>query len=224
VQAIDIHKKKLLEYKGDEIHVPVLKLQKAKPLDTILWEIIKDHNFSAHQIDEVKKLFDANNSSYVQSPSHRIIRNRNWLIIVSKENKEADNILIEENNKQINFRDGILNFELFSTAGLTAGQTSRQLSTADSIAQLDAKNIEFPLLLRKWKHGDYFYPLGMNKKKKLSRFFIDKKLSATEKENVWVLEMNKKILWVICYRIDERFKITASTKEVLKINFVAEKH
>jgi tRNA(Ile)-lysidine synthase len=219
--AVDMHKKTLLEYKGNEIHVPVLKLRKAKPLDTILWEIIKDYNFSAHQVDEVKKLFDANNSSYVQSPSHRIIKNRNWLILVPKENKEADNILIEENDKQINFRDGILNFELFSTAGLTAGQTIQQLSTGNSIAQLDAKNIEFPLLLRKWKQGDYFYPLGMNKKKKLSRFFIDKKLSATEKEKVWVLEMNKKILWVVCHRIDERFKITASTKEVLKISFAS---
>ncbi len=213
-QAIELHKKKLIEYKGNEIHIPVLKLKKTKPLDTIIWEIIKDYNFSAHQVNEIKKLFDADNSSYISSSSHRIIKNRNWLILAPNEHEAANHILIEENDKQVKFKSGVLQFETASTLNF-------KLQTVNNIAQLDAKHIEFPLLLRKWKQGDYFYPLGMQKKKKLSRFFIDKKLSATDKENIWVLEMNKKIVWIVCYRIDDRFKITASTKKILKISFTA---
>lgn len=123
---------------------------------------------------------------------------------------EAENIFIEKNDKQIEFQQGYISLEMFST------QNSKP-KTENSIAQIDAAEIKFPLLLRKWKPGDYFYPLGMQKKKKLNRFFIDQKLSLTQKEKTWVIEMDKKIIWVVGLRIDDRFKITGSTKNILQI-------
>jgi tRNA(Ile)-lysidine synthase len=212
-QSVNLHTKKLLEQKGNEIHIPVLKLQKTEALNTIIYEIIKDYGFTAHQTGEVIALLKSETGKYIQSVSHRIFKNRNWLIIAPNENTEAETILIEQNNKQVEFQQGKINIEVFSTQN-TKPQTQKH------IAQLNAAEIKFPLLLRKWKQGDYFYPLGMQKKKKLSRFFIDQKLSLTQKEKTWVIEMDKKIIWVVGMRINDRFKITDSTKNILQITLI----
>lgn len=87
------------------------------------------------------------------------------------------------------------------------------------IEYFDVETLVFPLYIRQWQAGDYFFPLGMNGKKKLSDYFVDIKLSVLEKEKIWLLtDANDQILWVIGYRIDNRFKVTNSTKKILKIS------
>jgi tRNA(Ile)-lysidine synthase len=210
-QSIDLHKKKLLEQKGNEIHIPVLKLKKTAPLQTMVYEIIKDYGFTAHQTNEVIKLLDSETGRYVQSKSHQVIKNRNWLIITENQSVDSSTFIIEREDKLIEFRNGLLEMKFSSADGFKMVNDSLQ-------ASIDADKIKFPLILRQWKQGDYFYPLGMPKKKKISRFLIDQKLSKTDKENVWVLETDKKIVWVVGMRIDDRFKLTASTKQVLHVS------
>ena len=210
-QSVHLTKKKLLEPKGNEIHIPVLKLLKTVPLKTILYEIIKDYGFTPHQTEETIALLKSETGKYIQSATHRVLKNRNWLIISPVESTETENILIEEKDKLVEFQQGKLSVELLST-------TNHKPQTTNQIAQLNAAEIKFPLLLRKRKPGDYFYPLGMQKKKKLSRFFIDQKLSLTQKEKIWVIEMDKKIIWVVGLRIDDRFKITDRTKNILQLS------
>jgi tRNA(Ile)-lysidine synthase len=211
-QAIALHKKKLLEQKGNEVHIPVLKLLKTSPLPTVLYEIIKDFGFTALQTEDAVSLLKSDTGKYIQSATHRILKNRNWLIITPVKNNLSINILIDEKDKKIEFEQGEITIQLKPI-------TQHQLQTDSSIAQLDVSQIKFPLLLRKWKQGDYFYPLGMDKKKKLSRFFIDQKLSISQKENIWVIEMDKKIVWVVGMRIDNRFKIIHTTKAILSLTF-----
>jgi tRNA(Ile)-lysidine synthase len=208
-QAIDLHKNKILEYHGNEVHIPVLKLKKSKPLHTILYEIIAQYNFTSHQLNDVVHLLDAGQGKYVQSSTHRIFRNRNWLIISPLESEKAKNILITEEENEVNFSDNVIELKSGSTDPM-------KISGVPAIAEVDKSKIKFPLYLRKWKAGDYFYPLGMKKKKKISRFLIDQKLSPTDKEKVWVIESDKRICWVVGMRIDERFKVVPSTKSVIK--------
>jgi tRNA(Ile)-lysidine synthase len=211
-QAIDAHKKKLIEIKGEEIHIPILKLQKVYPLSTIFFEIIKQYGFTSHQTNEAIALLDSETGRYIKSNTHTIIKNRKWLIIAPIDTQIASTILIEKGIDAIDFTGGKLivkNLQIPNTV------QAEKLN-----AQLDPAQIVFPLLLRKWKQGDYFYPLGMKHKKKLSRFFIDQKLSIADKEKVWVIESNKKIIWILGLRIDDRFKVTPKTTSV--INFIYE--
>jgi tRNA(Ile)-lysidine synthase len=86
-----------------------------------------------------------------------------------------------------------------------------------SVAGLDSEKISFPLIIRGWEEGDRFYPLGMNRKKKLSDYFTDNKYSRIDKEKIRILESGGRIVWLIGDRIDNRFRITDSTKKVFLI-------
>ena len=205
--AISQIKKKLITKQGNEIHLPVLKLLHTDALTTVLYEIIKDFGFTAHQTEEVQKLLNSDSGKYVTSASHRILRNRKWLVVSALQETAAGIYLLEDGETEIIYPQGKLS--------IAKNITPAAISKENLVAQLDARGIEFPLLLRKWKTGDYFYPLGMLKKKKLSRFFIDQKMSLNQKENTWVIESNKKIIWIVGIRIDDRFKITSSTTHLL---------
>jgi tRNA(Ile)-lysidine synthase len=221
-QSVEQHKKKLLEYKGSEIHIPVLKLKKSAPLPTLVYEIIVDFGFSSQQVEGVINLLDSESGKYIQSATHRILKNRGWLIITAHPSVLSETILIESPEDRILYANGELRLELLDQPAMdhsvgTAQSSALRISSDPLLAQLDAGAIQFPLLLRKWRQGDYFYPLGLKKKKKLGRFFIDNKLSLAAKEKMWVIEMNKKIIWVVGLRIDDRVRITPQTRQVLKI-------
>lgn len=205
-------KAKLCKKKGNEVHIPVKQVMKYNNR-AIIYEIISEYGFNERQVGEVIKLAGSESGKYIQSPdnSFRIIRHRHWFIISLIQSTEAENIIIEEGDKEITFSLG--KFLIETTLNVKP-------ETSNNIASLDLKEITFPLLLRKWKQGDYFYPLGMKKKKKLARFFIDQKLSKIDKEKVWVIESNQRIIWVVGHRIDERVKLTDKTKNILQLHLI----
>lgn len=210
-QAIALHKKRLLIKKDSIWMIPVMKLQKAIPLQSIAYEIFREFNCSASQTEQVLALLESESGRFVETATHRIIRNRQWLLITTLQEEDAPVIVIEREQSQIRCRVGQLHLREVTTP---------HISSSLNMACLDAKQVQYPLILRRWKQGDYFYPLGMTRKKKLSRFFIDQKLSLPQKEKVWVLESGKRIVWVVGMRIDNRFKITDSTKEMLLLEWM----
>jgi tRNA(Ile)-lysidine synthase len=209
--AIQNRLEDLMEWKGEECHVSILKLQKSPQLNTVIWELISPFGFSVQQIPELVKLMDAPNGSCLSSSTHQIIRNRKWLLITTNQPKDNSFVVIDSAETMIEYSAGVLACKPITAPFVLDANPLKVL--------LNLKNINFPLLLRKPKSGDYFYPLGMQKKKKLNRFFIDQKLSKTQKEAIWVLESNQRIIWVVGLRIDNRFKCEPSTNTALQLSY-----
>ncbi len=204
---------KMVKKEGDSQRMPVLLLLQQPALNTLLYEWIHPYGFTSAQVDEAKKLLESESGKFTRSATHTLLRNRKWLLLFKTDGAENHQYLAEETTDELPVSGGIFTF------------TTKKPVISHNLfeAGIDLSQIQFPLLIRRWKKGDYFYPLGMKKKKKLSRFFIDQKLSMKEKEQVWVIESNKKIAWIAGLRLDDRFRITPATTRSLHINWIPSK-
>jgi tRNA(Ile)-lysidine synthase len=200
----------LIMHQGQSLAIPVNKLRSMSPIDTIMFEVFRDFGFSTHQVPEIKKLFDAISGKSVSSNTHRVLRNRNWLLIDSIEENIHEIIVIEEGHESVLFNNSLLKIKKYDGNRVPDEEANH--------AWIDLRAVTFPLILRPWKPGDYFYPLGMRKKKKVAKLLTDLKLSLAEKENQWVVESDKKIIWVVGRRIDDRFKLSASSQKIMLIS------
>ena len=210
IRAIEKERKDLTEKRGQDIYISIKKLLLRQPLETICYELFEPYDFTPSQLPHILSLLESGSGHFISSSSHRIIRDRDFLIITTQKQVETDIISIEGVPCIIDAGRMKLDFQIENTP--------KDLSSDNNIAYVDVKNIEFPLILRKWRIGDYFYPLGMNmKKKKVARFLIDQKIPIHDKEHIWVLECAKRIVWVCGMRLDERFKVKASTEKCLII-------
>jgi tRNA(Ile)-lysidine synthase len=213
-EAVAQHIKKLMEKRGQDYYIPVLKLKKEAVPETICYEMFSPYGFSAAQLPHIMQLMDAETGRYISSDTHRIIRNRNFLILTTSPAGATDLVVIEGAPCEVNVGSRHFTFAIEDKPAV--------IPADQNVAYLDMKNIEFPVLLRKWKLGDYFYPFGMGmKKKKISRYLIDQKVPLHKKEHVWLLECNKRIAWLAGMRPDERFKVKESTGKVLVCRLTA---
>jgi tRNA(Ile)-lysidine synthase len=197
--------KKIVSVEDDLIILDIKKLKKLSNPKAYLYQLLKDFNFT--EWDDVANLLQAQSGKQVYSETHRLLKDRDTLILSENVSKSYFTIHISENETQIEIPQGTLFFE-----------TVKQINVSnESTIYVDKHLLKFPLKLRNWIKGDYFYPFGMQGKKKLSKYFKDEKLSLVDKENVWLLYSEDDIVWVIGKRADKRFKVTETTNQILKI-------
>ncbi|WP_309613686.1 tRNA lysidine(34) synthetase TilS [Flavobacterium sp.] len=161
--------------------------------------------------NSINDLVIAQSGKQVFSETHVLLKDRNELILFPKQNEiEPVNFLISKDQKEVKFP--------LKMAFCNVDDISVQ--TTNTIF-VDEDKLQFPLVIRKWQEGDWFYPSGMIGRKKLSKFFKDEKFSLLDKSSTWLLCSENQIVWVIGKRLDEQFKVTESTTKILKINYTA---
>ena len=195
---------------NQKTYISIDKLKKLDSITTYLHEILNHLGFSNTQIQDIANSLDSTSGKQFFTLTHRVIKDRTELII-------EENIAPNNKNYFIDYSNEKLEYPIKLDISKIEISDDFKITKDNNIGLFDLDLIDFPLTLRKWKKGDCFIPLGMNNLKKVSDFFIDNKLSLSEKENTWIIENGNKIIWIVGKRIDERFKITDKTKTILKI-------
>lgn len=210
-KLIEIKKNLFKSEKNNSYSIDINKILKLNNPKAYLYELLKDFGFTAW--NDIIDLLHSQTGKQVLSKTHRLIKNRNVLLIapLNEELFDVKNYTINNFNDRIEIDDFVLNLEELNKKSFNKTRDQK-------IVFVDKEKIKIPLKVRKWQKGDYFYPLGMRGKKKLSDFLKDQKISLLDKEKIWVLCDDQEIIWIIGQRLDNRYKITENTTKILKIN------
>jgi tRNA(Ile)-lysidine synthase len=212
-KEVEKQRKKLLTKDGDALKINIDKLNKTKASKLILFELIKDLGFNSSQSNDIYNSLQAQSGKTFVSNTHALIKDREFLIIKPKaDDNTPSEFLIKKEDKEINHP---IKLNITFLKGNINSIPKKDFTS--NKAFIDADRITFPLTVNKWKQGDKFIPLGMKGFKKLSDFFTAEKASLFDKQNQWILRCNDDIIWLVGKRMDERFKVSTSTKNICVI-------
>ncbi len=214
-EKIDNVKAAALKEKQGEIFIDKSIILQEKEATIILYELIKKFGFNYSQSKNIACKLSDNQSTgkFFESHDYQLNIDRQQLIIGKKISTTVMEMIIDCDTKTV--QSDFLELHISEH-----DKDTYQITADKNIAALDYDQLDFPLTLRKWQAGDWFMPLGMQQRKKLSDFFVDEKIPLHSKQNIFVLVSGVTIAWVVGYRIDNRFKITEKSKNIYHIENV----
>ncbi|MBD2715681.1 tRNA lysidine(34) synthetase TilS [Microvirga sp. STR05] len=197
---------------ADATYLDIRLLQKTAATTLVLHELLRPFGFSFPVVKDIVAAFPAESGRRFESPTHRLVKDREQLVITPKNLTKFGTHQLQAGQEVLKI-DGLhLRLELQEVT------EAFEVPRGKAVAALDADALKFPLIVRPWQEGDWFMPIGMKGKKKLSDFLIDQKVPLNLKDNVQVLcSGDGKIAWVIGFRPDERFRVNEDTERVLVV-------
>ncbi|CAL2059358.1 tRNA lysidine(34) synthetase TilS [Tenacibaculum sp. 190524A05c] len=193
---------------GDVIKINIEKMLKLTNRKAYLYEVLKNYNFT--EWSNISDLLEGQTGKTIYSKSHVLLKDRGFLLLKEREQLSVD-------NHKFYIEKGIEEIE--EPIKLAFKNTDKKETVTKNYVLVNKNLVTFPIILRKWEEGDFFYPLGMTGKKKVSKFFKDEKLSRFKKDQTWLLcNADNEIIWIVGMRQDRRYSIDSSTTDVLQIS------
>ncbi|HBN04673.1 MAG TPA: tRNA lysidine(34) synthetase TilS, partial [Bacteroidales bacterium] len=208
--VINDAKTELLEIENQTVKISIEKLKSYVPQKIFMYEILSDFGFNETTINSIEDALLETSGKQFFSETHRLVKDRDFLLIVKNKPQNINQYLIEESQASV-YSPIVLHMEILKDLQYVKIPKNKE------VAMLDFDKLTFPLILRKWKKGDSFFPYGLQGEKKISEFYKNLKYSILDKENQWLLCSGNDIVWVVGQRIDDRYKLTKSTKTIYKI-------
>jgi tRNA(Ile)-lysidine synthase len=191
---------------NEQLKINISALLQYENYRAYLYKWLNKYGFLAW--NDVYNLIEAQSGKQIFSEKYILLKDRDFLILSKKETTNFEEIIIHSITEKPNF-----------PLKLTLCNQSDIFNQMKNVIFVEENKIQFPLTIRKWKEGDYFYPSGMQGKKKVSKYFKDEKFTLFQKQDAWILESNNKIVWIIGHRADERFKVENTTQTIIQITY-----
>lgn len=192
-------------FDGLQLKFKISEFKKTENPKPYLYEVFNSYGFT--EWNDVVNLLDAQSGKQVFSKKWRLVKDREHLILVNLPSEKRESFVINKKENKFQTPIGILFFD----------EVDALFGKRTNVVFVDRDVLKFPLILRQWEEGDFFYPSGMTSKKKLSKYFKDEKFSLVDKDHTWLLCSGNDIVWVLGSRVDNRFIATEKTSNILKI-------
>ncbi|WP_228851928.1 tRNA lysidine(34) synthetase TilS [Aegicerativicinus sediminis] len=207
----DVSESVIEEIDDSKIVYNIPKLEELNNPKAYLYQLLKEYGFTSW--NDIENLLTSQPGKQVFSSDYRLLKDRETLILMRQGANETEDTISVESLDPVAFGEGKLMF----------AEVENWEELDEPIIFIDVDKIQLPLTLRKWQDGDFFYPIGMRGKKKVSKFLKDEKWPLIKKEGLWILCSGDDVVWLVGDRMDDRFKITDQTKRILKIQLIQNK-
>ncbi|SHJ90669.1 tRNA(Ile)-lysidine synthase [Pseudozobellia thermophila] len=197
-------KRRLFILKEGVTRISVPELLALDPLEGYLHAMFKAYGFN--ETKDLLQLLHSTSGKELCSNTHRLVRDRGHLLLAPIDPVDPGEYRIDENQSKVS-----------QPVSMTIEEVEKIGETGPHILYVDKETLKYPLTVRKWRKGDYFYPFGMQGRKKLSKYFKDEKIDILTKEKQWLLCSAEQLVWVIGRRPDDRFKVGEKTRGIVKI-------